>query len=141
MSTNPSFDLFRISEDHEAIREAVRVIAQERIAPYAADVDETGTFPQAAHDALVATDFHAPHVPTEYGGAGADALATGVSRTLREQAGGRGGDRQHRGALARLSYLRSILSPIDLVTTRAAASAPSNTKSAQGRHARTRSFP
>ena len=31
---------------------------------------------QAAHDALVAADFHAPHIPEEYDGVGADALAT-----------------------------------------------------------------
>src|SRR5690606_14794881 len=31
---------------------------------------------QEAHDALVASDLHAVHVPEEFGGAGADALAT-----------------------------------------------------------------
>ncbi|MFD4211106.1 acyl-CoA dehydrogenase family protein, partial [Micromonospora tulbaghiae] len=35
-----------------------------------------GRFPQEALDALVASDLHAVHVPEEYGGAGADALAT-----------------------------------------------------------------
>ena len=39
-------------------------------------MDETGEFPQASYDALRAADFHAPHIPEEYGGAGADALAT-----------------------------------------------------------------
>jgi alkylation response protein AidB-like acyl-CoA dehydrogenase len=71
-----SFDLFRISEDHEAIRQAVRELALDKIAPYAAEVDAKAEYPQSAHDALVATDFHAPHVPEEYGGVGADALAT-----------------------------------------------------------------
>jgi len=71
-----TFDLFTLSDDHEALREAVRAVSEDKIAPYAAEVDETGAFPQAAHDALVATDFHAPHVPAEYGGVGADALAT-----------------------------------------------------------------
>ncbi len=33
-------------------------------------------YPQEAHDALVASDFFAPHVPEEYDGVGADALAT-----------------------------------------------------------------
>ncbi|ANS78438.1 Butyryl-CoA dehydrogenase [Serinicoccus hydrothermalis] len=70
------FDLFRISEDHEALREAVREIADEQIAPHAAAVDEEGRFPDEALKALVATDFHAPHVPEDYDGAGADALAT-----------------------------------------------------------------
>jgi alkylation response protein AidB-like acyl-CoA dehydrogenase len=73
---NDSFDLFRVSEDHEAIRQAVRELALDKIAPYAAEVDAEAVYPQSAHDALVATDFHAPHVPEEYGGVGADALAT-----------------------------------------------------------------
>ena len=41
-------------------------------------MDEQSSFPQAAYDALVASDFHAPHVPEEYDGVGADALATCV---------------------------------------------------------------
>ena len=77
MSTgNPSFDLFRINEDHEALRGAVRAVADNKIAPYAAQVDEDSRYPQEAHDALVASDFFAPHVPEEYDGVGADALAT-----------------------------------------------------------------
>ncbi|MGA8978810.1 MAG: acyl-CoA dehydrogenase family protein [Pedococcus sp.] len=76
MSTNPNFDLFRISEDHEALRDAVRAVAEDKIGPYAAAVDEEARYPQEAHDALVASDFFAPHIPEEYGGVGADALAT-----------------------------------------------------------------
>jgi alkylation response protein AidB-like acyl-CoA dehydrogenase len=74
--SNPDFDLFRISEDHEALREAVRAVAEDKIAPYAAAVDETSEFPQSAYDALRAADFHAPHIAEEYDGVGADALAT-----------------------------------------------------------------
>ncbi|MFB9731783.1 acyl-CoA dehydrogenase family protein [Ornithinimicrobium kibberense] len=70
------FDLFRISEDHEALREAVREVTAAQIAPHAAAVDEEGRFPAEALTALVATDFHAPHIPEEYDGVGADALAT-----------------------------------------------------------------
>ncbi len=68
--------LFALPEEHQSIREAVRAICDAKIAPYAADVDERARYPQEAHDALLATDFFAPHVPEEYGGAGADALAT-----------------------------------------------------------------
>ncbi len=75
MSTS-SFDLYQLSEEHEAVREAVRAIAEDKIAPYAAEVDEQSRYPQEAHDALVASDFFAPHVPEEYDGVGADALAT-----------------------------------------------------------------
>ncbi|WP_166875020.1 acyl-CoA dehydrogenase family protein [Salinibacterium sp. ZJ450] len=69
-------DLYALSDEHRAIREAVRAIADAKIAPYAAEVDELSRYPQEAADALFAADLHAPHVPEEYGGAGADALAT-----------------------------------------------------------------
>jgi alkylation response protein AidB-like acyl-CoA dehydrogenase len=71
-----SFDLYRPAEEHDALREAVRGLAEAKIAPFAAAVDEEARFPQEALDALVASDLHAIHVPEEYGGAGGDALAT-----------------------------------------------------------------
>lgn len=58
------------------LRDAVRSLAEAKIAPHAAAVDEEARFPHEALDALVAGDLHAVHVPEEYGGAGADALAT-----------------------------------------------------------------
>jgi alkylation response protein AidB-like acyl-CoA dehydrogenase len=70
------FPVYALTEEHQAIREAVRAVADAKIAPYAADVDENARFPEEAAEALRAADFHAPHVPEEYGGAGADALAT-----------------------------------------------------------------
>lgn len=70
------FPLYALSEEHQAIREAVRAVCDAKVAPYAADVDEHARYPREAADALRAADFHAPHVPEEYGGAGADALAT-----------------------------------------------------------------
>jgi len=73
---NDDFGLYALSDEHKAVREAVRALADAKIAPFAAEVDELARFPQEAADALVAADFHAPHVPEEYGGAGADALAT-----------------------------------------------------------------
>jgi len=68
--------MYALSEEHRAIREAVRAICDAKVAPYAAQVDEEARFPREAAEALLAADFHAPHVPEEYGGAGADALAT-----------------------------------------------------------------
>jgi alkylation response protein AidB-like acyl-CoA dehydrogenase len=70
------FDLFRISEEHEMLRDTVRSLAEAKIAPFAAEVDEQARFPQEALDALISSDLHAVHVPEEYEGAGADALAT-----------------------------------------------------------------
>ncbi len=71
-----SFDLYALSEEHQAIREAVRDVCDAKVAPNAGDVDELAEFPKASYDALKASDFHAPHIPEQYGGAGADALAT-----------------------------------------------------------------
>jgi alkylation response protein AidB-like acyl-CoA dehydrogenase len=74
--TNAGVDVYRLTEDHEELRAAVRAIAEDKIAPFAAAVDADMRYPQEAHDALVAADFLAPHVAEEYGGVGADALAT-----------------------------------------------------------------
>ena len=68
--------IYALSEEHQAIREAVREVCDAKVAPYAALVDEEARYPHEAAAALLASDFHAPHVPEEYGGAGADALAT-----------------------------------------------------------------
>ena len=70
------FPLYGLSEEHHTIRKVVRELAEAKIAPHAAAVDEEARYPQEAAEALLAADFHAPHVPEEYGGAGADALAT-----------------------------------------------------------------
>ncbi|MFJ6697452.1 acyl-CoA dehydrogenase [Streptomyces sp. NPDC091272] len=76
MAGSPDFDLYRTSEEHDMLRDTVRALAEAKIAPHAADVDENARFPREALDALVASDLHAVHVPEEFGGAGADALAT-----------------------------------------------------------------
>jgi alkylation response protein AidB-like acyl-CoA dehydrogenase len=70
------FPLYAPSEEHRTIRKVVRELAEDKIAPYAAAVDEEARYPDEAAAALLAADFHAPHVPEQYGGAGADALAT-----------------------------------------------------------------
>jgi alkylation response protein AidB-like acyl-CoA dehydrogenase len=70
------YPIYALSEEHQAIREAVRALCDAKVAPYAADVDALARYPEEAAQALVAADFHAPHVPEKYGGAGADALAT-----------------------------------------------------------------
>jgi alkylation response protein AidB-like acyl-CoA dehydrogenase len=54
----------------------VRALADDKIAPRAAEVDASGEFPWDVHDALVKADLQAVHIPEEYGGAGADAIAT-----------------------------------------------------------------
>ncbi|HEY5835435.1 acyl-CoA dehydrogenase family protein [Streptomyces sp.] len=76
MAGSSDFDLFRTSEEHDMLRDAVRSLAESKIAPYAAEVDEQGRFPEEAREALEANDLHAVHVPEAYDGSGADALST-----------------------------------------------------------------
>ncbi|WP_405592657.1 acyl-CoA dehydrogenase family protein [Streptomyces sp. NBC_01190] len=76
MAGSSDFDFFRTSEEHEMLRDAVRSLAEAKIAPFAAEVDEQARFPQEARDALEANDLHAVHVPEAYDGSGADALST-----------------------------------------------------------------
>ncbi|GII53243.1 acyl-CoA dehydrogenase [Planotetraspora thailandica] len=71
-----SFPLYAPAEEHEMLRETVRALADEKIAPRAAAADENEEFPWEVYKDLVAADLHAVHVPEQYGGAGADALAT-----------------------------------------------------------------
>jgi alkylation response protein AidB-like acyl-CoA dehydrogenase len=67
---------FALTEEQQALREAVRALADDKIAPRAAEVDRTAEFPWDVHEALVKSDFHAVHIPEQYGGAGADAIST-----------------------------------------------------------------
>ncbi|MEV5554345.1 acyl-CoA dehydrogenase family protein [Nonomuraea wenchangensis] len=71
-----SFPLYAPAEEHDMLRETVRALADEKIAPYAAAADENEEFSWDVYKALVAADLHAVHIPEQYGGAGADALAT-----------------------------------------------------------------
>jgi alkylation response protein AidB-like acyl-CoA dehydrogenase len=65
-----------LTEEHALLRESVRRLVEDKIAPRAAEVDESGEFPADVLAALVGSEFHAVHIPEEYGGAGADAVAT-----------------------------------------------------------------
>ena len=76
MALDPAFDLYQLPEEHRMLRAAVRELAEDKIAPRAAEVDESGEFPTDVYDQLVRAGFHAVHIPEEYGGAGADSLAT-----------------------------------------------------------------
>ncbi|KAA9381652.1 acyl-CoA dehydrogenase family protein [Microbispora amethystogenes] len=71
-----SFPLYAPAEEHEMLRETVRALADEKIAPRAAAADENEEFPWEVYKDLVAADLQAVHIPEAYGGAGADALAT-----------------------------------------------------------------
>jgi alkylation response protein AidB-like acyl-CoA dehydrogenase len=73
---DPDFGTYRLTEEHDLLRESVRALADDKIAPRAAQIDATAEFPWDVYDALVRSDLHATHIPEEYGGAGADSIAT-----------------------------------------------------------------
>jgi alkylation response protein AidB-like acyl-CoA dehydrogenase len=77
-ATLTTFDFFQTSEEHEELRSVVRSLAENKIAPFAAQVDEDARFPQEAYDALRAAELQAIHVPEAYGGAQGDALAYAI---------------------------------------------------------------
>ncbi len=68
-------DLYQPSEEHQLLRAMVRKLAEEKIAPHAAEVDEKSEFPWAAYEALRQAELQAIHIPEEYGGQGGDALS------------------------------------------------------------------
>ncbi len=78
MIVNPGFELFTLPEEHELLRKTVRELAEDKIAPRAAEIDETAEFPWDVWEALKAADLHAVHVPQAYDGVGADAIASAI---------------------------------------------------------------
>src|SRR6266404_9927404 len=64
-----------LNEDEQAIIEAIRELALERVAPRAAEIDHTGEFPWDMKELLAQQDILAMPFPTEYGGIGASELA------------------------------------------------------------------
>ncbi|GAB3290944.1 acyl-CoA dehydrogenase [Parasphingorhabdus pacifica] len=73
---NPDFETYQLAEEHSALRDAVRSMAEKEIAPHAAEVDEQERYPREAYEALVKSGFAAVHVPEAYDGQGADSIAT-----------------------------------------------------------------
>lgn len=53
--------LYRVADEHEELRAAVRALAEKEIAPHAADVDERERYPSEAYAALVKSGFQAVH--------------------------------------------------------------------------------
>jgi len=65
---------YRITEDQAALRDAVRVLADERIGPRAAEIDRTAEFPWDVKELLASHDILALPYPEAYGGLGGDLL-------------------------------------------------------------------
>jgi alkylation response protein AidB-like acyl-CoA dehydrogenase len=65
---------YRLTEEQMLLRDAVRALADERVAPRAAEIDRTGEFPQDLRELLASQDILALPFPDAYGGLGGDLL-------------------------------------------------------------------
>jgi alkylation response protein AidB-like acyl-CoA dehydrogenase len=65
---------YRLTEEQLMLRDAVRVLADERIAPRAAEIDRTAEFPWDVKELLAEHDILALPFATEYGGLGGELL-------------------------------------------------------------------
>ena len=77
-TSDPGYTLYALTDEHRMLRQAVRALAEDKIAPRAAEIDETGEYPWDVHEALKKADLLALHVPEEYGGPGADRIAHSI---------------------------------------------------------------
>jgi alkylation response protein AidB-like acyl-CoA dehydrogenase len=69
---------FELPPELEEFRTLVRRIAEERLAPRAAEIDETDEWPEDVYRALVDHDLMGVGYPEEHGGSGGGSLAFGV---------------------------------------------------------------
>lgn len=64
-----------LTNEHEMVRDSMRVFSQERLAPFAAEWDENGTFPAQALVELGDIGAMGMVVPEKWGGAGLDYMS------------------------------------------------------------------
>jgi alkylation response protein AidB-like acyl-CoA dehydrogenase len=63
-----------LTEEQRLLRDAVRELADERVAPRAAAIDRTGEFPEDLRQLLATQDILALPFPEEYGGSAVTAV-------------------------------------------------------------------
>jgi len=64
-----------LNDEQQALRDAVRELAEGKIAPRAAEIDQTGEFPWDIIEVLAQHDIFGLPYPAEYGGLGADMIS------------------------------------------------------------------
>jgi alkylation response protein AidB-like acyl-CoA dehydrogenase len=76
---------YELSEAHRLIRDTARRIAREKVAPRAAELDETGVYPEDIFQVFAEAGLLGLTIPEEYGGSGAGflALALAVEETAK----------------------------------------------------------
>jgi alkylation response protein AidB-like acyl-CoA dehydrogenase len=72
--TGPASTAYRLTEEQRLLRDTIRELADERIAPRAAEIDRAGEFPRDIQALLASQDVLALPFPEAHGGVGADLL-------------------------------------------------------------------
>ena len=70
---------FELNEEQKLIQGIARRIAKERVAPRAADLDETGEFPPDIFEAFRDVELLGLTIPEQYGGSGAGVFALALA--------------------------------------------------------------
>ncbi len=73
-ATPTAFGIARLTEEQILLRDAVRVLSNERVAPRAAEIDSTATWPDDLRRLLAEHDIFAIPFAERHGGLGADLL-------------------------------------------------------------------
>src|SRR3990172_9455194 len=66
--------MYQLSEEHIMLRNMVRDLAADKVAPRAAEIDEQDEFPWDLKELFAANDLLALPFPEKYGGTGSDSL-------------------------------------------------------------------
>jgi alkylation response protein AidB-like acyl-CoA dehydrogenase len=69
---------FALSDEHRAIRDAVREFGENEITPVAEEYDREGKYPEEIRKEAAKYDFVAPGIPLEYDGAGMDKISSTI---------------------------------------------------------------
>ncbi len=75
MSADAAAPTYRLTDNQTDLRDAVRVLADDRIGPRAAEIDRTAEFPWDVKELLAAHDILALPFAEEYGGIGGELLS------------------------------------------------------------------
>jgi alkylation response protein AidB-like acyl-CoA dehydrogenase len=77
--TEPTNVGYRLTEEQVLLRDTLRALADEKIAPRAAEIDKSAEFPEDIRQLLASHDVLALPYPVEHGGLGADLLTQCVA--------------------------------------------------------------
>jgi alkylation response protein AidB-like acyl-CoA dehydrogenase len=77
--TEDTLDLYSLTEDQLALRATIREIAQERVAPRAAEIDERAEYPQDLRELFAEHDIFGLPFGEEHGGTGTGTLVLNMA--------------------------------------------------------------